>query len=53
MLACDGVWDIHTDEYVSHLLDRFDDADEASQAIVDVAIRGGSRDNVTVMVVKL
>jgi len=54
ILACDGLWDVATNEtavsLVSRYLDRGATPEKISKALVDYALREGSTDNVTAMV---
>ncbi|KAA6392966.1 MAG: hypothetical protein EZS28_011506 [Streblomastix strix] len=54
ILACDGLWDVMTDdevaEFVSHIKG---DAQQIARILVQEALKRGTTDNVTVLVVKL
>jgi len=51
MLCSDGALDGNTDEKLSQLLTAHDDPQKAAQSIVESAQAGGSRDNITCVVV--
>ena len=55
ILACDGLWDVCSNEtsvaLVARYLERGWNANKISKALVDYALREGSTDNVTAMVV--
>ncbi|KAL4117556.1 hypothetical protein PRIC2_011545 [Phytophthora ramorum] len=57
ILACDGLWDtIKSREAVTYVADRLNEgysAQQASQSLANLAIRSGSSDNVTVVIVLL
>ncbi|KAL0581878.1 hypothetical protein V5O48_000107 [Marasmius crinis-equi] len=55
IIACDGLWDVITDQQAIELIRYQDDAQKASEALVNFALQNEyllSRDNVTVMVVR-
>ncbi|EGO00196.1 hypothetical protein SERLA73DRAFT_152273 [Serpula lacrymans var. lacrymans S7.3] len=52
ILACDGLWDITGDQGAIDLVRHMEDAQEASQALVNHALARQTNDNVTVMVVR-
>jgi len=53
ILACDGLWDVCGDqEAIDHIKEESESA-TASEKLVQLALRKGSRDNVSVMVVFL
>jgi serine/threonine protein phosphatase PrpC len=52
VLACDGVWDVMSDEEAIELVtDASLEPDEAATQLVQEALRKGSEDNITAMVV--
>ncbi|HEY3276643.1 MAG TPA: PP2C family protein-serine/threonine phosphatase [Syntrophorhabdaceae bacterium] len=53
VLACDGVWDVLTPEIVIAVIREAREAQKGADAIKDRAIREGSMDNVTVLVLDL
>ena len=53
IVACDGMWDVLTDEYVSEVLNTTKDPQSAAQILRNRAYDSGSNDNITVMVFRL
>lgn len=53
VLACDGVWDVLSDQQVCEMADEYVDPQEAAKAITEKAIEEGSTDNISVIVVYL
>ncbi|EGG14657.1 hypothetical protein DFA_10915 [Cavenderia fasciculata] len=53
IIACDGVWDIVSDEDAVDLVSAISDPNRASETLRDFAYQLGSTDNISVMVVKL
>lgn len=53
ILACDGLWDVCTDQQAVNLVREVQDEKLASKMLVDHALREYSTDNLTVMVVRL
>lgn len=53
ILACDGVWDVISDEDAAGLISEVKDPHKASEILKDEALRRGSTDNISVMVVIL
>lgn len=53
ILCSDGVTDGLEDDQIRELLDQNDDPQQAAQAIVDAAEQGGSRDNITCLVLNV
>jgi serine/threonine protein phosphatase PrpC len=53
ILACDGVWDVMTDQEAADFVIQIANPLEAAKAIKDEALNRGSTDNVSVMVVNL
>jgi len=53
VLACDGVWDVLTDEQVVKLVCTIDTPDRAAEVIRRTAFSRGSDDNISVIVVYL
>ncbi|KAJ3777808.1 protein serine/threonine phosphatase 2C [Lentinula raphanica] len=55
VIACDGLWDVMSDQEAVDLVRNIDDAEEASRTLVNYALKNDSmisRDNVTVMVIR-
>ncbi|KAJ3937482.1 MAG: phosphatase 2C-like domain-containing protein [Lentinula lateritia] len=55
IIACDGLWDIISDQDAVDLARTVDDAEKASRMLVEYALKNDnmiSRDNVTVMVIR-
>ncbi|KAH7916533.1 phosphatase 2C-domain-containing protein [Hygrophoropsis aurantiaca] len=52
ILACDGLWDITGDQGAIDLIRNKEDAQEASQTLVNHALARQTNDNVTVLVVR-
>ncbi|KAG7098511.1 hypothetical protein E1B28_000455 [Marasmius oreades] len=55
IIACDGLWDVITDQQAVDMIRRQDDVQKASETLVNFALQNEyllSRDNVTVMVVR-
>lgn len=51
IIACDGLWDVMTDQEAANLLQNFaGDSQEAAGYLVEEAIRRGTTDNVTVII---
>lgn len=53
ILACDGLWDVCTDEEAANIVQACDSADQASEKLLVHSLDSFTTDNVTVMVVKL
>lgn len=53
ILACDGLWDVCTDQTGVDLIRAVEDPHAASKVLVDYALKQYSTDNLTVMVVRL
>mmetsp|Transcript_89 Transcript_89/g.311 ORF Transcript_89/g.311 Transcript_89/m.311 type:complete len:310 (-) Transcript_89:79-1008(-) len=53
ILACDGVWDVISDDSAVELVMQFDKCQEAAKKLLIASLRGGSTDNISVMVLKL
>jgi len=53
ILACDGVWDVLTDQEAVDLVVKDTDPLEMAKKILVKAIKGGSTDNITVLVIQL
>lgn len=59
MLACDGLWDVVTTKMAASVVkerlkrDPAADVGEIAEAIVDLSLRHGSKDNVTVLIARL
>lgn len=52
VLACDGLWDVCTDQEAVELVRGIDDPEAASKRLVEHALKEYSTDNLTVMVVR-
>ncbi|KAE9411513.1 protein serine/threonine phosphatase 2C [Gymnopus androsaceus JB14] len=55
IIACDGLWDVITDQDAVDLIRNVHDAEKASKMLVDFALKNDnliSRDNVTVMIIR-
>jgi protein phosphatase PTC1 len=53
ILACDGVWDVIEDDEAVELVSKFEKAQEAAKHLLVTALKKGSTDNISVIVVKL
>jgi serine/threonine protein phosphatase PrpC/Leucine-rich repeat (LRR) protein len=59
VIACDGVWDVHSDQFTVELVDQVVQREQdyvlfrAAQTVVDTAIANHSRDNISAIIVKL
>ncbi|KAJ5561139.1 Protein phosphatase 2C [Penicillium sp. DV-2018c] len=53
ILACDGLWDVCTDQEAVDLIRNVEDAQQASKVLVDHALARFSTDNLSCMVIKL
>ncbi|KAF2072407.1 hypothetical protein CYY_006282 [Polysphondylium violaceum] len=53
ILACDGVWDLVSDEEAVLIISGISDPGKSSETLRDLAFSMGSTDNISVMVVKL
>ncbi|CEP63958.1 type 2C protein phosphatase PTC1 LALA0_S09e06326g [Lachancea lanzarotensis] len=51
IIACDGLWDVLEDQEACDAIKGIDDANEAAKILVRTALKQGTTDNVTVMVV--
>jgi len=51
ILACDGVWDVISDEEAVDLIINAKEPQEASEILKNLALKRGSTDNISVMVV--
>lgn len=52
VLACDGVWDVITDEEATSIVAPISNPEEASRRLRDEAFLRGSTDNISVMVIR-
>lgn len=52
ILACDGLWDVATDQKAVDLIRDEMDCESAAGVLMDYAIEEGTRDNVTVLIVR-
>lgn len=57
LIACDGIWDVQTNEHASKLVsDLFDEGESdlglVCEEVCDVCLRLGSKDNMTVLIVQ-
>ncbi|CCE61502.1 hypothetical protein TPHA_0A04280 [Tetrapisispora phaffii CBS 4417] len=53
IIACDGLWDVIDDQMACQLIQDIEDPNEAAKTLVRYALKNGTTDNVTVMVVTL
>jgi len=53
VVACDGMWDVLTDEYVAEVVSTTRDLKACAQILRNRAYDSGSADNITVMVFRL
>ncbi|KAJ1982296.1 phosphatase 2C [Dimargaris cristalligena] len=53
IMACDGLWDVCSDQKAVNLIKDTSDAQKASEILTKYALDNFSRDNITVMVIKL
>ncbi|KAG0043867.1 Protein phosphatase 2C 1 [Gryganskiella cystojenkinii] len=53
ILACDGLWDVCSDQEAVELVQEVTDPTKASQLLLDHALQKFSTDNISVMVVRL
>ncbi len=53
VLLTDGVWGSLSDKRLQALLDQGDNSQAASEALLDAALKAGSKDNVTALVVRV
>lgn len=53
ILACDGLWDVCSDQDAVNLIQDIEDAQEASKKLLDFALNNFSTDNLSTMVVRL
>ncbi|GAM19275.1 hypothetical protein SAMD00019534_024500 [Acytostelium subglobosum LB1] len=53
ILACDGVWDLISDEEAVKVISTIPDPAKSSETLRDLAFSQGSTDNISVMIVKL
>ncbi|KAJ1677344.1 phosphatase 2C [Spiromyces aspiralis] len=53
IIACDGLWDVCSDQKAVDLISGIPDPTKASQILVDYAMENTSMDNITVMVVRM
>jgi len=51
IMACDGIWDVTTDEEAINIVLQSDDPEDAAVKLRDNALNKGSTDNITVAVV--
>lgn len=51
ILACDGVWDVISDQEAVDAISKVEDKRKAGQVLVDMALERDTDDNVTVVVV--
>jgi len=55
VLACDGVWDVMSNEdvctYIKHQFTLTSDVDEITARVIDTCFSKGSRDNMSIMIV--
>jgi len=52
VVACDGLWDFLSEQDVADVIDTFKDPLSAAQELRNLAYQSGSKDNITVVVVR-
>lgn len=52
IIACDGLWDVCDDKSAVAMIKDIDDCDDAAKLLVEYALKRGSMDNITCMVVR-
>ncbi|GAM28809.1 hypothetical protein SAMD00019534_119850 [Acytostelium subglobosum LB1] len=52
IIACDGLWDVMTDEEAMNVVSPIDDPEKACMRLRDQAFARGSTDNISVMVIR-
>lgn len=52
IIACDGVWDVITDEEACSLIQSIANPEEAAKVLRDTALTKGSQDNISVIVLR-
>jgi len=52
ILACDGLWDVATDQQAVDLIRDELDPDAAAKKLMQHALDEGTRDNVTILIVR-
>ncbi|ODQ81252.1 hypothetical protein BABINDRAFT_160629 [Babjeviella inositovora NRRL Y-12698] len=53
IIACDGLWDVCTDQQAVELINNVEDPDAAARKLVNHAMNKLTTDNITVMVIRL
>jgi len=53
ILACDGVWDVISDQQACDIVLAASSCGEASKELLVTALRNGSTDNISVMVIRI
>lgn len=53
IIACDGVWDVVSDQDAIDFILQFDSCQEAAKKLLRKSLKNGSTDNISVMVIKL
>jgi len=53
ILACDGIWDVIEDDKSVEIVTQAENATKAATELLKAALRAGSTDNISVMVIKL
>jgi len=53
IMACDGLWDVCTDQEALNIALRCESAQKASKQLLEYALEHGSKDNITIVVLKL
>lgn len=53
ILACDGIWDVISDQEAVELVGKHEACGEASRQLLITALKNGSTDNISVMVIAL
>merc|ERR1712063_148824 len=52
ILACDGIWDVISDDASVEIIQKHESMQEAAEALVKAALQRGSTDNISVMALK-
>ena len=53
ILACDGVWDVCTDQAAANLLGEVTDPQESAQKLLNHSLENFSTDNLSIVIVRL
>jgi serine/threonine protein phosphatase PrpC len=52
IIACDGLWDVVSDEAACNLIKDIQDPEESASALRKLAFQKGSQDNISIIVLK-